>query len=597
MTATNLRPELAQRLRQRLDAFAEGFRHNLALLGPLGSGKTFQLQQLITPKSPALLIVYCPLFRESARSFLRRFLCAIVQAAEPLEDAAAAGQVLRVLGGASDAPAEFSLELLLQRAEPRLPKTAAAIRNIEPLLGRRLYGEAFSRALDTIPVLVQECGRPCVLMLDEFLFLEELGLVHAFHELGKRVMTWPKTLFIFSSSSVHRARTILRERLQLLFGQFELLTLDAVDAGQAAAWIRQELRGIRGAKTVSPFLTQWLGGYPWYLTVFLRRLRELATLGRRADVTEPLFLQTAWDLLGSAGGTLHQWCSSRVDDLSHGRVGARALEALIHIACGSRTMTDLSKRIGRGGLSETLQLLVERDLAQRNGTCWMVPDPILRCWVSTVLLAQRSDAHPSGADVCHRVEENLRGRWADWMRTTQLSFPDQVTALFGKFCDDTVSLDSKTGRLPKFQTIAAHAPDPETEAVYLVAEGQGKRWCASVQATPIGEGAIADFDAFCRAQNPKPSRKVVVGKLGLEENARLLAKAANMWASVTLAQCGIRSAECGVAFRCTPNSELPTPNSDGGFAANLGAVAQRVPLAAARQAPPVHLLRRAPFRR
>ena len=65
--------------------------------------------------------------------------------------------------------------------------------------------------------------------------------------------------------------------------------------------------------------------------------------------------------------------------------------------------------------------------------------------------------------------------------------------------------------------------------MYLVAEGQGKRWCASVQATPIGESAIAEFDAFCRAQNPKPSRKVVVGKAGLEENARLLAKADNMW--------------------------------------------------------------------
>ena len=528
MTVTNLRPQLAQHLRQRLDAFGEGFRHNLALLGPPGSGKTFQLQQLITPKSSAL-IVYCPLFRESARSFLRRFLCAIVQVAGPLEDAAAAGRTADVPEGPARAPAEFSLELLLQRAEPRLPKTAAAIRNIEPLLGRRLYGEAFSRALDTIPVLVQECGRPCVLMLDEFLFLEELGLVHAFHELGKRVMTWPKTLFILSSSSVHRAKTILRERLQLLFGQFELLTLDLVDADQAAGWIRQELRGIRGAKAMSPFLIQWLGGYPWYLTVFLRRLRELAALGQRAEVTEALFLQTAWDLLGSAGGTLHQWCLSRVDDLSHGRVGARALEALIQIACGARTMTDLGKRIGRGGLSETLQLLVERDLAQRNGTCWMVPDPILRCWVSTVLLAQRSHAHPDGADIRHRVEENLRARWADWMRTTQLSFPDQVTALFGKFCDDTVSLDSKTGRLPKFQTIATHPLDPAAEAVYLVAEGQGKRWCASVQATPIGEAAIAEFDAFCRAQNPKPSRKVVVGRTGLEENARLLAKAANMW--------------------------------------------------------------------
>ena len=529
MTPANLRPQLARHLRQRLDAFAEGFRHNLALLGPPGSGKTFQLQQVIASKPRSVLAVYCPLFRESARSFLRRFLRAILQAAEPQSGGTARPPADAPTDADQLLPSEASLEPLLQRAGPDLLRTAAAVRAIEPLLARRLYGEALGRALDIIPVLIEESGRPCVLILDEFLYLEDIGLTHAFHELGKRVMTWPKALFMLSSSSVYRARTILRERLQLLFGQFELVGLERIDPDQAAVWIRQELRGIRGAKGMSPFLTQWLGGYPWYLTVLLRRLRELASLSPAPESAEALFLKTMWDLLGSSGGTFQQWCASRIDELSHSRGGARALEALIHIACGTRTITELGKRIGRGGLSEALQLLVERDLAQRNGTCWMVPDPVLRCWVSTVLVAQRSHAQPSGAETRRRVEDNLRARWADWMRTTQLSFPDQVTALFGKFSDDTVSLDCKTGRLPKFQSISAHVPGPASDAVYLIAEGQGRRWCASVHAAPVAEASITEFDAFCRAQSPRPSRKVIVGKAGLEENARLLAKAANMW--------------------------------------------------------------------
>lgn len=515
MTAPNLRPQIAQRLRQRLDAFTEGFRHNVAVLGPPGSGKTFQLHALLAEQRTDVLTVYCPLFRESPRSFLRRFLCAILQAGEA--PAIGSGQT------------EFSLESHVSRAETALPKTAAAVRLVEPLLERHLYGEAFIRALDVIPVLIQEQGRPCVLILDEFLFLEELGLVHAFHEIGKRVMTWPNTLFILSSSSVHRARTILRERLQLLFGQFELLMLDAVDPAQTAVWIQREVRGVRGVKAMSPFLIRWLGGYPWYLMVFLRRLRELAALEQGAGHIEALFFQTAWDLLGSSTGMLHHWCASRVEELSRGRSGARALEALIQVACGTRTATDLSQRIGRGGVSEALQLLVEQDLAERNGTCWMVPDPILRCWLSTVLLAQRLDARAEGADVRQRIETNLRTRWLDWMQTTQLSFPEQVKTLFAKFNDDTVSLDAKTGRLPKFETITAHSPEPGSDTVYLVADGAGRRWCAAVHPGAAGENSVAAFEAFCRTQAPKPSRKVVIVKSGLDENARLVAKAANMW--------------------------------------------------------------------
>jgi hypothetical protein len=517
---TNLRPVLARHLQQRLEAFLEGFRQNLALLGPLGSGKTFQLQRLIAPPQPAVLLIYCPVYRESCHSFIQRLLAAALTAG------------LREPPGVGPDPVRSPtqrLSDLLARAEPQLPLAVTAARQVEEMLARRLYGEAFIRALDTIPLLIQDCGAPCVLLLDEFLLLQELGLVHAFHELGKRVMIWPSTLFVLASSSVYRARIILRERLQLLFGQFELLTLDALAPEPAAAWLTEELGHLSGVAMMGPFLIQWLGAYPRYLTVFLRRLRELAALSRTRHLTEPLFLHTAWDLLGHAEGALHQWCAARVDGLSRGRLGARALEALIHIAEGARTATDLGQRIGRARLSDALQLLVEQDLAQRNGSCWMVTDPILRCWLSTVLLAQRASAPLDRAETQRRFEAHLRGIWTRWVEAQQLSFPEQVVALFGKFADDTLSLDSKTGRLPRFETITTHEPNGSGSAAYLIAEAHGRRWCVTVQADSVDERAVANFDAFCRRQLPKPSRKVLVVKAGMEDTARLLAKATNMW--------------------------------------------------------------------
>ncbi len=497
MPELNLRPALASHLEQRLQAFADGFRHNLALIGPPGSGKTFQLEELLSRQPSSLSLIYCPVYRESCRSFIQRLLNAILQA-----------------GGC---------------APEQLPKTVAAMRLIEPLLARRLYGEAFTRALDAIPHLIEDRGRSCVLILDEFLHLEEMGLAHAFHELGKRVMTWPATLFVLSSSSPYRARLILRERLQLLFGQFELLTSETLDPARTSAWIIQELKRVRGAKPFGRFLIQWFDGYPWYLALFLQRLRELATMAGATALSHELFFRTAQDLIGSANGPLHQWCVSRTEGLLQLRGGARALDALHHVAEGARTMTAIGKRMGRGGLSESLQMLVERDLAKRNGTCWLVPDPVLRCWLSTVLAAQRAGTRVSTQDVSGRFERYLRTIWEQWEQARARSFPDQVAALFSKFDDETISLDSKTGRLPRFQAIRAHEPAAGGEIRYLIAEGEGKRWCASVQEGQVDEATIAHFEAFCRDQTPRPARKVVITNAQMQHDARVFAKTVNMW--------------------------------------------------------------------
>ena len=525
----NLRPELARHLSQRLEAFSDGFRHNLALIGPPGSGKSFQLQQLVAAAPNTLTLISCSLYRESCRSFLTRLLGATLQAG-----CIAVGQ--RQAFGVPDrndsttdqwlVPAQ-PLEQMVRTAEPVLPNTAAAIRTIEPLVNRRSYAEAFTRTLDTIPVLAEELRQPTVLILDEFLYLEELGLGHAFHELGKRVMTWPSTLFILSSSATYRARAILRERLQLLFGQFELLTLESLEPSTASEWVHQALVGIRRADMVSPFLLRWLGAYPWYLTLFLKRFKELAALGHRFDEPEHLFLQTAWDLLGSPEGPLHQWCVSRIESLVHARSGARALDTLIHVAGGARTATEIGSRIGRAGLSTALQALVEHDLVQRNGSCWLVTDPVVRCWLSSVLLARRTNAQSDETLVRHRFEQYLRSLWVHWEQLHQLSFSEQVVHLFERFDDETVWLDSKTGRLPKFDSIRTEWT--ANSAAYIIADGGGRRWCATVQERAVAESDISSFERFCRSQQPKPSRKVVITRTGLDQNARLLAKTSNMW--------------------------------------------------------------------
>lgn len=495
MNSINIRPDLSRHLAQRLQAFREGFRQNQAIIGHQGSGKSFQLAQFVERSQQETPVIYCPLYRESCRSFIQRFIAAILQAG----------------------PADKTL----------LPKTAAVLEPIDSLLRRRLHAEAFNRALDAVPVMFAERGLPGVLILDEFLLLEEMGLGHTFHELGKRVMTWPNCWFVLASSSPYRARLILRERLQLLFGQFELVQLGPLNAPATGLWIEQLVGDIEDREGVSDFLMYWLESSPWYLNVWLKRIKEMSQLQGHKRLTESLCFQVAWDLLGDNEGVLHQWCASRLAGIAQSRQGGRTIEVLIHLASGARTATELSRHVGRSGLSAALQELVEKDLVQRNGTCWVVPDPVLRCWLSTVLRQQYFGTVAGAWDSKAEMQRYLQQLWLRWLTTRQVPLWQQMQSLFAKFSDDTVCLDSKTGKLPNFTHV--QPVDAPPKAKYLVAEGGGRRWVAAVQERAVDERLIAEFDSFCRSQTPKPSRKILITKTALDDHARVIAKTANMW--------------------------------------------------------------------
>ena len=510
MTVIDLRPTLTAYLHQKLLAFQDGFRHNLALLGPLGSGKTLLLHQVLQASDARLTKISCALQRDSVREFVRRFATAILHASV-------------------DAPPDVPFEALLQHAAAAMPRTTSAIAQLDRYATGHLQAEAFVHALDLIPLVHQELNRPCVLVLDEFLHLEDLGLSHAFHELGKRVMTWPFTLFLVTSSSTFRARQILRERLQLLFGQFELVSLGAIETPAAMAWMQQELPGAERLASVMRFLHHWIGISPWYLGVFLTRMKELALLKHARQLSEAILFDAAWDVLGSRDGVLHQWCTAQVERVVQQRHGPLAREALRHLASGARTTQAIAQRCGtRRNLSLVLQALVEHDLIQRKGACWVIPDQLFACWLAAGVGFSQARGMRDRQVAAQRFEHLLTAIWTQWLESTAQPLAERISRLLSQFRNETVSLDHKTGRLPSFQTLHAQQPAGR-DATYLVADGDERRWCCLVHEGKLEEAEIAAFEEFCRRQSPKPSRKVVVANEGLELNATLLAKQANMW--------------------------------------------------------------------
>lgn len=508
----NLRPELTQHLLSRVYSFQEGFQRNIALIGPPGSGKTYQLRQLLAESFPHVDILYCPVYQESVRSLITRVLQSVL---------------LRVM---NEVPHTESLERMIHRAGEKMPHTAVSVEHAYEVLKRRRYYEAFSLTLETIRVSVEERGRPCVFVIDEFQNLETVKLGHVFHELGKRVMTWPKTLFILSSSTPQRARRILQERFQLLFGQFELLELNEVDAKKARQWLYQEMTPLSDASYAVEFFLKWIGPYPWYLNVFVKRIRENLEMRHPVLTAKSVVLQATWDTSGLPEGPLYQWCRSRIERLSGSSKGGRALEVLIQVAEGARTRTEIGKRIGRSGISKSLQYLSDEDLIERRGVCWWIPDPLFRFWLRAVVGADRYEVCEDDDQRRTRFCSAFGEMWDLWHGVKRMAFDEQVIRLLQAFQDETLAIGKKTGRLPFFSNIRRFRPQEfESFSRYLIADAKGKRWCLAIDEQPVSESAIRRFDAFCKMQVPRPTRKVIVIREPLGESETVLAKSLSMW--------------------------------------------------------------------
>jgi len=376
-------------------------------------------------------------------------------------------------------------------------------------------------------------------VLDEFVHLDDLGPFHAFQELGKRVMTWPFTLFILASSEEHRAREILRKRLHLLFGQFELMALGPVEAPTAVKWVEAELHRLQDVTRVSRFLIQWVGTCTWCLTVIPGRMKELVRLHLGQRSAESVLFRAVWDVVGHTDGVLYQWCARQIAQLERAAHGVLAREALIPLAQGARTTQAIAQRCGsRRHLSRALQTLVEQDLIWRKGACWVMRDSLFSLWVVTALALR--DQRPGDREAASGTFERvLQAVWTQQLEAGQGPLVDRIGQLLARFRNETVSLDHKTGRLPAFEHIERHRV--ERGGTYLLAEGAGpgppgrpqagagRRWCCLVHEGGLDEAGVAAFEDFCRRQRPRPSRKIVVARTGLDLNAKLLAKAANMW--------------------------------------------------------------------
>ncbi len=512
-----MRDEIKKRILKRIAAFQDGYRQNLGLLGRSGVGKTTLITELLhkveDQSSLIPVYVYAPsldpsnLFEKWSTSLLRGLFTS--QSVMP----------------------PSGLDSLILAADPIVPKAVEKIRQLRRTLSRDHHlptKDLFHLAA----LIAEETGKKILFILEEVQVLSEILDGDVFGALGKEIMLEKSTLYLFTSSNPVLAQEILRDKLALLFNNFEVLHLDAYSPNEGIQAIRRSLSDLCLPYWQMRFLLSLTGSHPFYLHQVLQRLSNvLITSTPQSSITEDLADQYLFKLgraltleLFGALSPLSVYFEKKLETaLTHIKESHLALRAALAVSEGYYKASEVAMVLDRKvfEVKKILDRLVDLDLISQNGTIYFYHDVMFGSWIQEVYRKRFSNGSPMVGGEEKEFETSLIQKYRQF-RSWNSSAPEaRLETLLKQFHNDRFDLEGKKYRLPPFSEFNRVSLLQGTPL--LVARSRDLRWVFQLYDRKIEEKDISSFLIHAKNLNKRIQKKIIIALNGVEANARLLA--------------------------------------------------------------------------
>ncbi len=513
------RQEILAPLVRRIEGFLAGYRQNCALLGPEAIGKTTLLKRLIQQRlspSSSLVSFYLEVRKdESLAEWAARFVQTLLYGALQAK-------------GIHDLPTDLSsLEKLSSSV---IPKTSALASQLLGLSEAGRNEEVYPQLWDLPHLMTRETGIPCLLVLDEFHQLQGLEVKDPFRRLGQKIMVQNTTMFLVASSQPLVARRILREGLNLLFGQFEILELSPLDAPICLKAIRAVWPTAQADPFLEHLLIELAQGYPVYLDLLLQGL-----MNRRLPEATGFEDRTLLDLLESLlleeDGALRQRLELRIRRLAPHRNRRTWIRVLAAVAAGNHRVPQIAHALecSPPQVLGALKVLEPVELVTKQGVFYRVPDRLLQLWMLT--------AHPilQGAALADSALARARFRDAAWAWIEKIRqevhrpIEEQIKALLHQWAGELVEIEGRRVLLPAWDRVEQVPGPGKRPATMAHPSGKtGKGWLVIPWAGPLEEGQAREMVQEISKLPLKVHRKILLGPHPVELNARLILQEARV---------------------------------------------------------------------
>ncbi|MBU1125184.1 MAG: ATP-binding protein [Candidatus Omnitrophica bacterium] len=495
-------------LTKRVSGLKDGYRQNMAIVGEELVGKTSLLFRFLdTFTDNRILVMYIEVRAETLASFAKRFI----------------GILLYNFLSPCENDLEENISFLLNKSEKYIPRTVCKIRAILHALEQRKKNALFTELLSLTETFYQETTKSCVIIFDEFQHLERLGVRNLYREWAKLLMTQKNTMYIIASSMVFKTKTVLAKQLSLLFGNFEIITLQPFDIKTSSAYLEHTLKGHPLNPGYKEFLVSFSGGYPFYLKIITEELRrnEKRSL---VDILE--------HLLFDYSGALHQRFTHYVKRILDHTYGHDHLAALYLIAQGRNKIKDVTLLLRKTAaqMNSRINHILETDIILKNGDFLKMNDRVFGFWLRYVYQEKSNSLTFDAKNQKEKFRDYIEAAIRDFLYHSQRPITERLNELLEAFADDTIQVDKKKVKLSHFREIKPLEFRSNCVPCGLLGRSRESLWIIGFKKERLNEEDISLFAQECKRYHHKIQRKIIVTLHDIDMNTRLRALDEKIWA-------------------------------------------------------------------
>ena len=505
-------------LKKRVLDLKDGYRQNVALLGGRHVGKTAILRHfLFNLDEENVTPVYLDLENKDFPFILRKFI----------------GSLLYNYSKNKQLPLHQDVPLLIETTKKLIPHTVQVIGEIYKNFQSRKLTTCFLGLLALPEIFTNETGHACVLVLDEFQGLEALAIPNAFQHLGKKIMTQKKCLYIVSSSYPRAAEEIFSEKLSLLFGNFEILHVDAFDLEMSRQFIHAKLRNIRMGEALRHFLIDFTAGYPLYLSLLCEELAILSAVHKQDEIFVPVLTQAVENTLFHPWGVIGRHFELIVSELSLAK-GRRLMQSLlISLANDKYRIAEICDDLGlaKNHVTPKLNRLVEEGIILKNGNYHYFKDKLFRYWIKYVFQQRLRSLEIDPGSQGRQFKEEFNRLVESFKVSSRKDVSSRIVELLNCFDNEAFNLNGRRYKLPIFREIVPLKFKNEQGNYFDVirASTADNSWFIVLKDENFGEAEGNTVLAETRKTGHKPERCLIISLKDLDENMRLKALQERFW--------------------------------------------------------------------
>lgn len=505
-------------INRRVLDLKEGYRQNMAFLGERYVGKTAIIKKYLRELDASRI---APVYIDLENSDIA-FLFSQM-----------AGSLLSHYTASRNFDAGNDLASQINAAEYSLPETVRAIRQIQNHLSHNRDADAYPQIIDLPQIFAQEADVFCVLFFDEFQHFEDLGIAEEFKELGKRIMTQRRCLYIVVSSQVWAAQKILSEKLTLLFGNFEIIEIRPFDITDCREFLKMHLHGLKMGEALGHFLIDFTGGQPLYLTLICAELRALTALHRQTEIFLPILSLSLEKILNERWGVLNRHFDLLLDRVTCGKGNVIVGRILISLSAGRMKIAELADSLGvrQSVLSGRVNRLLELGIVAKNGNFFFIPDRVFRYWLKFVYQKRRNFLEDRDERQVEEFRREFSRAYEASCANQGRDISHQVVELLSCFENEQLTINGRRYKLPQFKEMAPSRVrlSGGGHMDLIRAASEDGEWIIILKPDAIGESEIVRLAEETRKIIQKPQRCVLISLKPLDENARIRAIQERMW--------------------------------------------------------------------